>query len=183
MKIRAGFISNSSSSSFIVAFPADFAPTVANIRAYLFGKRTAGLPAYEGGEPLSLERAAGAIYAQMRGVKPNDQHSLLRALGGGLHGEPDMGKFGIDLRHPNPDKVALDVAWRAWSDATERHHLDYLARHAPSLPGGADLYAFTFWDNNGDGTGATLMHNYGFTGVPHLARVRGGKIKIGKGRA
>jgi hypothetical protein len=36
MKIRVGFVSNSSSSSFVVAFPKGFKPTPANIKATLF---------------------------------------------------------------------------------------------------------------------------------------------------
>ena len=40
MKIRMGFVANSSSSSFTVALPADFAPTVENVREFFFGTWT-----------------------------------------------------------------------------------------------------------------------------------------------
>ena len=40
MKIRMGFVANSSSSSFTVALPADFQPTVENVRALFFGAWT-----------------------------------------------------------------------------------------------------------------------------------------------
>jgi len=39
MKIRAGFVSNSSSCSFTVIFPHNFQPTTANVFNYLFAGR------------------------------------------------------------------------------------------------------------------------------------------------
>ena len=41
MKIRSGFVANSSSSSFMVALPVDSKPTIKNIREFFFGSWTA----------------------------------------------------------------------------------------------------------------------------------------------
>jgi hypothetical protein len=171
VKLRAGFVSNSSSASFIVAFPVGFRPSLPSIQAYLFGDKHPTFKTANGGRRLTAARAGELIYAQMRGVRPNDQKRLLAALGGGLPGEPKMSKFDLDLTQTATDEKTLKVAWKKWTDAVELHKRDYLARHAPSLPGGADLYAFTFWDT-GDEDPAMLMYSYGFRGVPHLRRGR-----------
>jgi hypothetical protein len=169
VKLRVGFVSNSSSSSFIVAFPSGFKPTLTSVQAYLFGDRNPTFRTANGGRRLTAARASELIYDQMRGARPNDQKRLLAALGDGLPlpGEPKWSKFGLDSKWTATDEKTLKAAWKAWTDAVKAHKRDYLSRHAPKLPGGADLYAFTFWDT-GDEDPAMLMYGYGFRGVPHL---------------
>ena len=159
MKIRAGFVSNSSSSSFVVAFPSGFKATPANVLAYLFDGRRGGVRVAGDDESVSFPEAATIIAGQMKGLRPNSPGRINEALGGWLPGLPDMSRF------QRAGSGAIDS--EAWWAACEAYRRAYWEKTRPKLvAGGADLYVFWFSDHNG--VEAILERGNTFAKVPHV---------------
>ena len=162
MKIRAGFVSNSSSSSFIVAFPAGFRPTPANVVAYLFAGRRGGLRLSGYATPVSFADASTRIAAQMRRILPNDQERISHALSGWLPGEPRSERFQI------AGGKTGETDWDAWREARKAYQAAYWAKVRPSLTAhGEDLYVFWFSDE-GEAAEAILERGSVFRSAPHI---------------
>jgi hypothetical protein len=159
MKMRTGFVSNSSSSSFVVAFPVGFVPAPESIKAYLFAHRSAiGVSYYD--DTLSADEAARHIYAQMKGQRPNGLRAINAALRGWVPGQPKMESF--------KKAGSNETDWEAYDAAVEAFRKAYWIRQKPKLVGsGADLYVFSFGDENGT-IGGLLEHGDIFRAVPHL---------------
>ena len=86
MKTRNGFVSNSSSSSFIVAFP--FLPkSIKAIKEMLFkyDKHFYYLYDCEHLQKWSINKVCKAIREQLKGQKPNDTDNIIKAFQGGWH--------------------------------------------------------------------------------------------------
>jgi hypothetical protein len=161
MKIRSGFVSNSSSSSFVVAFPAGFKATPANVQAYLFAGRRGGLRLSGYEVTVNFEEAAKRIAAQMSRRKPNDPKRIEEALSGWVPGMPRSEKFPLAGKPGETD-------WDAWSDALEAHQAAYWRKVKPTIaPHGEDLYVFWFEDNK-DTASAILERGSTFAAVPHI---------------
>ena len=159
MKIRAGFVSNSSSTSFVVAFPAGFVATPATVRAYLFPtpRRAASWP---------TEAIAKAVYDQMTRA-PQYSSTHIRMGLGGFRGCP---RFEYDFRHPERNSLSFEVAARRYDEAYDRAALIYLvSRFGP----GHDFYGFTFWDNVDDAAHDAIADRWRFAGVPHTRPLAG----------
>ena len=78
MKVRAGFVSNSSSSSFLVALPKNVPPTQAGLRQFLFGqqKEVGNFP----GQRMSAEHAAAVLEEKLRPFDYQDPAELENLL-------------------------------------------------------------------------------------------------------
>ena len=100
MKTREGFVSNSSSSSFIVAFPKDMEVTVDNVHNYLFGTTEKLITYY--GDPVSSMKAARTVFDDMMDQKP-------QGMAFGSCHPPVMEDF--------QDKETLEVDWDGWRQA------------------------------------------------------------------
>ena len=123
MKIRSGFVANSSSSSFVVAFPKGFIPTLKNVQDYLFGPTPI---IWEGNEvsKVTATEAATRIYEDMRGQTPNDQALIMETLENGyVYGGVDYQQYVKADPHTEPELyeaqkeafAAVEAAWRrAW---------------------------------------------------------------------
>jgi hypothetical protein len=123
MKIRSGFVSNSSSSSFVVAFPKGFIPSLENVQHYLFGPSPV---IWEGNDVANLTatEAAARIYQDMRGQTPNDQALIMETLENGyVYGGVDYQQYVKADRHTEPEAyeaekeayARVEAAWRrAW---------------------------------------------------------------------
>jgi len=106
MKLRAGFVANSSSSSFVVGLPKVFEPTRGNIGQLFFpGQSQIYSPRF--GKTLSTEVAIEIIYAQMRHQSPNQAAEILRALEGPLPGGPDLD----DPKYHGPKIPVTETDW------------------------------------------------------------------------
>ena len=90
MKVRQGFVSNSSSSSFIVAFPKDFEITSDNVRQYLFGEQE-HVTAYH--ESFSTKQIAEQVTRDMLAQTPNDEDAIKENLDGHDPEGPDLYEF------------------------------------------------------------------------------------------
>lgn len=155
MKRRSGFVSNSSSSSFIVAFPRGFVPNKRAIVDYLFKGQTQIASPYSQYEPVSVARAAGDIWGQLKTQTPNDAIEIKAALDGYLPGEPDLSEY-------TPAAVA------AWQAAVATYHQNWWQENKYLLrPEEMDLYVLWFSDNDGP-EGAVLEHGNTLAKAPHL---------------
>ena len=149
MKIRAGFVSNSSSSSFIVAFPKDIKLTKESIKDYLFGEQKF-ITNYD--DSITTDEATNIILKDMINQKPNDDNNLLNACQGSLEGAPGWEDF--KKKNGEPD-------WKKWEEARDEYvtkFLNDLKKRTKSM----DLYTFEFSDRDGYGS---LEHDGTFDNV------------------
>jgi hypothetical protein len=155
MKQRSGFVSNSSSSSFIVAFSRGFVPNKRAIVDYLFKGQTQIESPYPQYEPVSVARAASDIWAQLKTQTPNDEIEIKAALTGYLPGEPELFAY-------TPAAVA------AWQAEVETYHQNWWQKNKHLLrPVEMDLYVLWFSDNDGP-EGVVLEHGYTLAKAPYL---------------
>lgn len=152
MKIRQGFVSNSSSSSFIVAFPKDMEVTKEAIKDYVFGDKKY-IHYYD--YSIDTDTAAERILEQMKDQKPSDLKNITDNCHGWVEGYPELDNFRTMDNHK--------IDWVAYSRATDEHRAKFVAQLITNLEG-KDVYAFEFSDNEGD---AALEHGGTFDRVPH----------------
>jgi hypothetical protein len=161
MKIRHGFVSNSSSSSFIVAFPKGFVPTVESVREYVF-KDNRAIVHYDHYAPV--DQAVRTVFDDMTNQNPNNDEAILEALGGWMKGHPDLDDFRLPV--PKDNLVAREYDWDAYQAACD----EFFAKVATELKAkwaDQDLYVFSYSDNDGSYFCA-LEHGGTFDAVPHL---------------
>ena len=83
MKCRNGFVSNSSSSSFIVAFPKDIEMTEAAVKKYLFQEDEF---LYNYDDRMATKKSEEIILEEMKKQKPNDIENIRDNCNGWLDG-------------------------------------------------------------------------------------------------
>src|SRR4030065_787612 len=135
MKIRNGFVSNSSSSSFIVAFSKDIELTKESIKDYLFGEQKF---ITGNDDSITTDEATDIILKDMINQKPNDDKNLLEACRGNLQGAPSWEDF--KKKNGEPD-------WKKCEEARDEYvtkFLNDLKERTKSM----DLYTFEFSDND-----------------------------------
>lgn len=163
MKTRNGFVSNSSSSSFVVAFPKEMEVTPKAVHEYLF-KDQDNLICYD--YSMRTKDAAERICEDMLQQTANDRAKLFAAMSGGsLDRSPDYKDFLI----PEAGKsgYALKCDWSAYEAACDAHSafvLDKFMRNnrcAESM----NVYTFEYSDNEGD---CVLEHGDVFCATPHI---------------
>lgn len=161
-KIRAGFVSNSSSSSFVVAFPKDLEMTTEAVKKYLFGdKKAIGYYNYA----ITTEDAAERVLCDIKEQKPNRKKVLLEALDGWLHGSPDYEDFKV-YKDVNK-KHEYDVDWEAYEKAMDEYKVKVFEEFKKNLPKGMNIYSFEYSDNDGEFF-CTMEHGDIFENVPHI---------------
>jgi len=154
MKIRTGFVSNSSCSSFVVAFPKE--PSSAkDVKKILFpnGKKT--YSCYD--SSYTTEQVAETVWKDIQNQKPNDKDKIWEELHGYIKGEPDYEKFKL----PNGD-----YDWKAY-DAAHCKHRQKVMKKFIEQNQDATIYCFHYGDDNGQYEGA-LEHGGLFDRLPHI---------------
>ena len=161
MKVRQGFVSNSSSSSFVVAFPKGFVATEDSVKELLFtGQNSVNF--YD--HSVSVDQAASIIASDMKSQTPNVHEKILDAMGGHLPGAPDYDDFVIP--EPGKKKWECKCDWEAYEKANKEFREKMLENMKAEF-GDSDIYCFEYSDNDGE-LYCTLEHGDTFSAVPHL---------------
>lgn len=151
MKIRNGFVSNSSSSNFIVVF--DKKPrNTDDLKKWLFPNLDVFKSPYSE-DCWPIANVVATIWEAMKGQRPNDKKAILKAISQGFYeGCPDFSLFRGDNHH-----VEYQKAWEAGAKKLAKKF--YLENKF--------VYVFNFSDNDGDYQSA-LEHGDTFENVKHL---------------
>lgn len=155
MKRRYGFVSNSSSSSFVVAFPCE-PQSLKDIYEILHDKESSD-------DPIEIAEAE-QILKDIGGQKPNDIKIMTEAIEHGwFDGRPRDEDFKLP-RDPKDGIVRTD--WDAYNKAAHEKALciveDFMADNPTAF-----IYVFHYSDN--DGTFFTHMeHDEVFWRVPYI---------------
>lgn len=164
MKVRQGFVSNSSSSSFIVAFPKGMQPEVGAVHTYLFGADPTTVVAFGDGVP-SMD-AAAAIARMMGNQVPNDVKEIAEAMDDHMDDAPRYDDYVS--WHEKDDDVRRGQ-WEAYENASREYREKYIKELTERWGIGTevDVYTFEFSDNDGN-FWATLEHGDTFSNVHHV---------------
>ena len=161
MKIRGGFVSNSSSSSFIVAFPKDMEISSDNVQNYLFAGQE-NITAYDWIGTFTAKEIADQVTRDMRAQTPNNDEAISEALGGHLPGSPNFDNF----RKRAADGKGYDYDWDAYEKASSAHRAK-MAEKIKAEFEGMDVYTFEYSDNDGNFY-CTMVHGGIFDNVPNM---------------
>lgn len=163
MKIRNGFVSNSSSSSFVVAFKTQ--PTSAeHLREMLFGDQVY-ISAYDG--PISTQTAAEAVWGDMQ----QQQHSPsreeimeeVRAKAGWQVYKENNGYPEAYWKMSREERAPYEAERSRRTDILCEQMTDDFLRAAE----GGRIYLFSYSDNDGP-LYSTLEHGETFERLPHV---------------
>lgn len=160
MKVRSGFVSNSSSSSFIVVF--DSVPqSIEEMKLAVFGKEDGQYENMWGDASYSYDTIAKTLFEEMKG--PLTSEEITRKFQGGSHpGGPDVNEFRKPLEE---GETRRGIDWDAYNRAEECHAADLCDYFMKEHPGKVFL-GFHFSDNNGSYE-SDLEHGGVFNGLPH----------------
>lgn len=178
MKIRAGFVSNSSSSMFVVAFPRE-PKSAKEVKQIMFGNcDTFQNPYDEGSTPT--EQIAKTVWEdikpQRKWKKKHRDIKVYEAVANGwFEGQPDYNDFTI----PVPPPVSVVVDGKTILTEHRRVETDYKAyeeAHTKAASKIVDsllekwknktIYVFSYSDNDGE-YGSILEHGDIFSVLPY----------------
>jgi len=162
MKIRHGFVSNSSSSSFIVAFPHK-PDSLEELQKMLFGDDKV-YPCPYHNKSWDTEAVAEVVWLDMQKKSPStieDMGEVVRA--GWVDGHPEFDSF----RRKSEDSAGRgDIDWDAYNEASRCFAEKYAKQFSENHP---DTVFFSFEYADGDGNMETAMeHGTLFDNLPHM---------------
>lgn len=174
MKIRNGFVSNSSSSSFIVAFPR--APKdKEEVRQILFGAKTTIKTPYDD-NPTSTDKIASTIWNDIKPQQqwsPDARETAITDAAAGLE-NLDISDFilpsqnevaTINHQHFLEEKKESQYDWGAYYKESNKQR-EHLAKHMLKIWEGKAVYVFKYGDENG-AYESVLEHGNIFEPLPH----------------
>lgn len=166
MKIRSGFVSNSSSSSFIVALPKS-----CDLKTTLFGGMESVSDSY--GECWPVETILHVITMDIENQTPNNKEQVLEELQGynPHYGDDNLSFNFPEYAEPNWEKLdklsgkERQLVWEKLEEEnTRRAHLIYetFSKENDSC----DIYVFEYEDHTS--LGSFMEHGNIFRSVPHI---------------
>jgi hypothetical protein len=174
MKIRSGFVSNSSSSSFIVGFLKGQVPkSQEELQRMLFGDEEY-VSAYD--NQIIAAKAAERIFDDLVvQKKPMTAHQLIEALDGDEIGAPShdaiMASMGLtrEMIYDGQDTLLKERFWKQCANEDRKYRADFvfnlLQNHADKV-----FYIFQYADNSGEFE-AVLEHGEVFARAPYHIRI------------
>lgn len=162
MKIRHGFVSNSSSSSFIVAFPHK-PKSAAELQKMLFGNEEVYPSPFED-KQWTAQTVAEVVWRDLEKQKPSNLDGMQEtARGGWIEGQPDFDDFRkSEVTGPLPGN---ETDWDAYSKACDEFARKYIKDFADKHPD-AVVFSFVYSDNDGEMSSA-MEHGTLFKRIPH----------------
>lgn len=165
MKIRNGFVSNSSSSSFVVAFP-EMPTSVEHLKKMMFGDDETfpnPYPYDDRESEYSTMKIAETVYDNILTQKVNDKENIIEGFGGWLPGAPE----GPDVYNRNDlTQKEKDKIWSDWDKEYDKYQKDtamaFVKKHKDMF-----IYTFEYSDNDGDYF-CTLEHGGIFDNLKHV---------------
>ena len=154
-------MSNSSSSSFIVAFPKEMEISSNNVQNYLFAGQES-ICAYDWIGTFTTKEIADQVTRDMRAQTPNENEQIAEALGGHLPGAPNFDNF----RKRSSNGKGYDYDWDAYEKASSAHRCAMAEKIKVEFEGMV-VYTFEYSDNDGP-LYCTMEHGGIFDNVPHM---------------
>lgn len=170
MKIRQGFVSNSSSSSFLVGFK-DIPTSKAEVSRLLFGIETCahcghtptGFSEPYGDGIMDADAVADRVWRDIEFADPLTEDQIVTEVNDGYISDVDAVVQSPEyLAHGSPEQRA-----KIWADY-EVKHKKASAEFAAKLPfAGLHVFQFTYSDNDGSFE-SNMEHGDIFRNLPHL---------------
>jgi len=174
MKIRNGFVSNSSSSSFVVSFP-EKPKDVNDVKRMLFDADSKWFGNPYTHKKYSVEQVSGTVWNDLIKQRPNSFKKIVKAIGGGwfseydgLPGHADYDVFSVDGLNSKSteDKIRMREIFKIMED--ENYIRAYnIARRFMSNNKKTFIYTFQYADENGEYF-STLEHGFLFKRLNYI---------------
>lgn len=167
MKIRTGFVSNSSSSSFVVAFGTR-PKNKAELMLMMFPDGEVLLQAYD--DHVAVESVVNTVWNDMKDQKPMTFDEVVEEISSGwFSGKPDYNDYVSrhdDHLTPKERNAERNAEWDAYEVASKAA-ANRLAQTFMGANAGSNFYRFSYGDDDGPYY-ATLEHGDIFRNLGHL---------------
>ena len=163
MKVRSGFVSNSSSSSFIVAFP-QVPGSVDEVRALLFGDVELWAAEWYEHDSIEISILAKRVFSQIEEGQPVAVADIVYEASSGTLDSGEADRVTYDMfRSDGGDINGVD--WRAYEREKRKMALGF-AEDFVEANEGCTFLRFSFSDD--DPVGATLERSEVFRNLAHF---------------
>lgn len=139
MKVRMGFVTNSSSSSFIVLFDA-IPQSMEELHKMMFPGGPTSVQPYD--NSMSSTAVAERVWNDMKGQTPNDVDAMVKALGDRFEGAPDRDDF-----RPIKDDISFGHDFDRYTEVVEIKAKQLINK---LLAKGKSIFTFSYADEDGE---------------------------------